>query len=84
MHDGIQFERRGVPAVVLVTEPFVGAARAMAALDGLPQFPFLTLPHPTAELHAHEVRRAAQLLADQVAAILLDGPVVLPSPGVDG
>ena len=73
MHDGIQFERRGVPAVVFVTEPFVGAARAMAALDGLSQFPFLTLPHPTAELHADEVRRAAQLLADQVAATLLDG-----------
>lgn len=84
MHDGIQFERRGVPAVVLVTEPFVGAARAMAALDGLPQFPFLTLPHPTAELRADAVRRAAHLVADQVVAILLGGRAVPPSTSVEG
>ena len=73
MHDGIQFERRGVPAVVLVTEPFVGAARAMAALDGLAQFPFVTLPHPTAELSPEAVRRSAHAVADQVVAILLRG-----------
>ena len=73
MHDGIQFERRGVPTVVLVTEPFVGAARAMAALDGLPLFPFVTLPHPTAELSPEAVRRSAREVADQVAAILLHG-----------
>lgn len=70
MHDGTQFERRGRPAAVIITDPFVGAARAMATLDGLDGFPFLTLPHPTAELDPDDVLAAAARLADAVAAIL--------------
>ena len=50
MHDGIQLEQRGIASGVVVTEPFVGAARAMAALDGVPGYRFATVGHPTAEL----------------------------------
>lgn len=71
MHDGAQFELRGVPAVVVITEPFTGAGRAVAALDGLPHLPMVTLPHPTAELSREGVTAAAARIADEVAAILL-------------
>ena len=58
---------------MIITEPFVGAARAMAALDGLETFPVLTLAHPTAELTASDVLAAGARLADDVAAILCGG-----------
>ena len=35
MHDGIVLERRGIVTGVVVTEPFVSTAGAMAALDGV-------------------------------------------------
>ena len=71
MHDAVLFERRGRPAAVIITDPFVGAGRAMAALDGLPHIPMLTMPHPTAELARDDVSSAAARLVDQVAAVLL-------------
>ena len=71
MHDGASFELRGVPAVVVITDPFVGAGRAVAALDGIPGLPLLTLPHPTAELNGPAVLVAAARLAGEAAAVLL-------------
>jgi hypothetical protein len=50
VHDGIEFERRGVPAAVIVTEPFIGAAAATAALRGLAHYDVAVVPHPTAGL----------------------------------
>jgi hypothetical protein len=71
VHDGITFERRGIAAAVVITEPFVGAARAMAALDGAPAFRWATMPHPTAELTGAAIEAAAMLVVPVVEAILL-------------
>ena len=71
MHDGITFERRGIAAAVVITEPFAGAARAMATFDGAPAFRWATLPHPTAELRGDAIETAAQLVVPAVEAIVL-------------
>ena len=71
MHDAITFERRGLPAGVVITEPFVGAARAMASFDGAPAFRWATMPHPTAELSGGAIDAAALLVAPVVEAIVL-------------
>jgi hypothetical protein len=71
VHDGTQLEGRGVPSGVIVTEPFVDAARAMAARDGFADYRFVTLPHPTAELRGDDIRAAATRVAPQLEAILL-------------
>jgi len=71
VHDGISFERRGIPAAVVITEPFVGAARAMASFDGAPAFRWATLPHPTAELSGGAIGAAAMLVVPAVEAIVL-------------
>ncbi len=73
MHDAVQFELRGRPAVAIVTEPFVRAGQAMASLDGFDDFPLVTLPHPTAELSRRDVTAAALRLMPDVAAVLLTG-----------
>ena len=74
MHDGIQLERRGVPTGVILTEPFVGAGRAMASLDGRADYTFVSLPHPTAELRGDEVVASAKTVAPKLLAILLGRP----------
>jgi hypothetical protein len=71
VHDGITFERRGIAAAVVITEPFVGAARAMATFDGAPEFRWATMPHPTAELRGHTIARAARVVVPVVESILL-------------
>jgi hypothetical protein len=73
VHDGIQLERLGIPTGVVVTEPFVGAGRAMASLEGMPGYRFVTLPHPTAELHGAAVQDAARRIAAQLEALIV-GP----------
>ena len=71
MHDGITFERRGVPAAVVITEPFAGAARAMAAFDGAPWFEWAMMPHPTADLRGDAIAAAAMRVVPVVEALLL-------------
>jgi hypothetical protein len=71
VHDGITFERRGVPAAVIITEPFIGAARAMATFDGAPWLEWATMPHPTAELRGDDIRAAARRVVPVVERILL-------------
>ena len=73
MHDGIVLERRGVATGVVVTEPFVGAAAAMAALDHRPDYRYAVVPHPTAGLSEDELRAIAVPAAARLEAILLLG-----------
>ena len=73
MHDGIVLERRGIATGVVVTEPFIGAAHAMATLDGDPAYRFAVVPHPTAGLADEELRKLAPVAAASLEAILLEG-----------
>lgn len=71
MHDGIEFERRGIPAAVIVTDEFVHPAKTMARLLGMPDYPAAVVPHPIATLTERELRARAELALPQVLAILL-------------
>ena len=71
MHDGLALEKRGIATAVLLTEPFTPAGRAIAALDGVPEYEFAVLPHPTAGLAGPELVAVAKLAADQVESLLL-------------
>lgn len=70
MHDGLALERRGVPTVVMLTDPFTPAGRAIAALDGDPDYEFLVLPHPTAGLHDDALRAVAARAVEGVERLL--------------
>lgn len=73
MHDGIEVERRGVPAAAIVTDAFVPTAVAMTKIDGAPDYPYLIAPHPLSNLTEPELRARAELLAPAVAGVLLRG-----------
>ena len=71
MLDAISFEKRGIPAAAIITEPFVPTALAMAELSGMPGYPCAVIPHPVGSLDADEVRARAQAIAARVAELLL-------------
>ena len=73
MHDGIQFEKRGLPAAVICTEPFVSSAVAMSKLGGIPDFPFVVVPHPLGSLDENALRERAKEVAGDIVKILLEG-----------
>ena len=71
MHDGITFERSDVPTAVICTEPFVTSADAMAKLGGIPNYPYVVLPHPLGSLDEAGIREKAAQAAPDVLRILL-------------
>ena len=73
MHDGIQFEKRGLPAAVICTEPFVSSAVAMSKMGGIPNFPFAVVPHPLGSLDENSLRERAKEVAGDIVKILLEG-----------
>ena len=70
MLDAIFFEKRGIPASVLITEPFIPTAVGMAELAGMPGYPHVVIPHPVGSLSAAEVRQRADAAALAVEALL--------------
>jgi hypothetical protein len=79
VHDGIAFERRGIPAAVICTEPFQRMGRATAAVAGLPDYAFLLVPHPMGRLRPEELRVRAEETLPAVVALL----VARPAPAVE-
>ena len=71
MHDGIELEKRGVPTAVICTEPFINSAKAMSKLGGIPEYPFVILPHPLGSLSPDVLRERAMQAAPEVVQILL-------------
>jgi len=68
--DAILFERAGVPAIAIVTEPFRPTGEAMATSWGLPGYRFLDMPHPIANLDDKELDARADRLVEAVLALL--------------
>lgn len=70
MLDGIVLEKAGIPAVSIVTEPFIPTGKAMAASHGLPNYKFVAMPHPIANLTEAELNARADRLTDQVVGLI--------------
>jgi hypothetical protein len=71
--DGILFERKGLPSASIVTEPFVETAKAMAKSWGVPEYKFVSIPHPVANLTEEELEQRARETVPKVAQLLLEG-----------
>lgn len=71
----MEFERRGIPTVTLVSRPFVALANARAAGLGLAGLPIESLPHPLAGRDRSELAQLAEAhYGAIVAAITSDDP----------
>ena len=57
VHDTIEFEKRGIPATVVITEAFRNAAEFQFRGKGMGGHPYIELPHPISNLKPEEVRQ---------------------------
>ena len=70
MLDAIEFEKRGIPAAVVITEPFIPTADAMGRLAGMPGYPYVVLPHPVGSLAPEDLAERADRIVDRIEALL--------------
>ena len=70
MQDAAALEQKGIPSVVLVTEPFNSQAKAMANLLGLPGYEYAVIGHPLGSLPEEQVRDRSSEAIDQVEKLL--------------
>ena len=73
MHDGVFFEKAGIPSAVFATTEFANAARAQADALGLTDFEVIHVEHPIQPLTQEEVRQRADAVYDQLIAKLTQG-----------
>lgn len=67
-------ERAGVTAVSICTDAFLVPARAMAGVYGVPDFEFVTIPHPIASLGPAEIEANVRDALPEVVRILTGRP----------
>lgn len=70
MHDVLALEERGIPTVLLCTEPFMNSAREHAEAFGTPDYQAVRVGHPLASLTPDEARRRADEVVGRVVAVL--------------
>jgi len=64
-------EQRGIPATVLITEPFQAVVASNAAKLGAPGYHNLTVPHPIWGKDEEGLRELARSVVDKAVAQLL-------------
>ena len=71
MLDGILFEKHGVPAASIITDVFHATGKAMAEAWGVPDYKYLAMPHPIANLTEAGLDQRAREIVPQIVDILL-------------
>ena len=69
------FEQHGIPSASIITHVFTATGKAMARSWGLPDFRFLVMPHPIANLQEAELDQRAAAIVPEVVKLLLEGQV---------
>ena len=73
MLDGIVFEKVGIPAASIITDVFESTGRAMAQAWGVPNYKYLAMPHPIANLTEAQLDQRAREIAPEIVKLLLQG-----------
>ena len=66
MHDAVEFEKRGIPATVILTQIFKNAAVHQFKSRGMEGHPLIELPHPISNLTQSEMRVVTLRFVDQL------------------
>ncbi|OGA47406.1 MAG: hypothetical protein A3F74_23845 [Betaproteobacteria bacterium RIFCSPLOWO2_12_FULL_62_58] len=66
MHDTVEFEKRGIPATMFLTQIFKNAALYQFRSKGMDGHPFVELPHPVSNLKPDEMRALTMRYLDQM------------------
>ena len=65
VHDTIEFEKRGIPATVIITQAFRNAAVFQFKGKGMEGHPYVELPHPISNLKPEEMKALTLRFVDQ-------------------
>ena len=66
VHDTVEFEKRGIPATVFITQAFRNAAVQQFRNQGMEGHPFIELPHPVSNLTPEEMRAVTARFVDEM------------------
>ena len=66
VHDTVEFEKRGIPATLVLTGVFKNAAVHQFRSKGLDGHPFVELPHPISNLTHDQMRDLTLLYVDEL------------------
>jgi hypothetical protein len=69
----VSAEKAGITATAIITDRFVQTAQAMAAVSGMPGYPFVVIAHPIANNDDDMLRAKAQAVVQQCLTILQAG-----------
>lgn len=69
----MEAERRGVPAVAILTQEFRLTGETVAKMRGAPGYRFAIIPHPIGTLDDAELAQRAQDALPQVVSLLVQG-----------
>ena len=67
MHDTIEFEKRGIPATVIITQAFRNAALFQFKSKGMEGHAYIEMPHPVSNLSTDEMRALTLQYVDALA-----------------
>jgi hypothetical protein len=70
MRDATEIERRGVPAVAIITRPFKVTADSMAVRQGYSRYRYVLIDHPIASLGDEALRERAQAALPGILDVL--------------
>lgn len=65
VHDTIEFEKRGIPATVIITQAFTNAAVFQFKGKGMDGHPYIEMPHPISNLKPDEMKEVTLRFVDQ-------------------
>lgn len=66
VHDTVEFEKRGIPATMFLTQAFKNAAVYQFRSKGMDGHPFIELPHPVSNLTPDEMRALTLKYVEQM------------------
>ena len=66
VHDTVEFEKRGIPATVFLTQVFKNAAVYQFRSQGMDGHPYIELPHPISNLPPAEMRTVTEGFVEQL------------------
>jgi hypothetical protein len=65
VHDTVEFEKRGIPATMFLTQVFKNAAVYQFRSKGMDGHPYIELPHPVSNLTPDEMRAVTLKFVEQ-------------------
>ena len=66
VHDTVEFEKRGIPATVIITEAFKKTAVFQFRAKGMEGHRYVQLPHPVSSLTREAMREVTLRYVDQL------------------